>query len=357
MCAFLTDHNNHRSYHGEDHADEPETHNYSHFMPTDCFEVMMKWCNSEYFFAIAEFFTHELDDHWECLEYEYATHHDEPEECICHHSDDGESRTEWQWADISHEYTRWMDVEPEESHQCPCDDETEGWEDIESHTIGDESICRILEQEESTSESVESVGDIDWIGSWVEYQDKKWNIRIAKVDHPEEWDMDRWVTEFRIEPVGTEWAKYDEEDCLYTCWESLGLADATDIEYIIDEANCSDTEESEHDYIGFLAVPESMTDTPSEYAFHPWTHGVHSDREYGQYDNCHDDEDSAHCWCSFFSFMELGELDRLTHESFFTYLFPHLQSREKSDTIWHDDKSQQKWCNERTKDEEEIGHG
>jgi hypothetical protein len=54
--------------------------------------------------------------------------------------------------------------------------------------------------------------------------------------------------------------------------------------------------------------------------------------------------------------MQLRELDRLAHESFLSYLLPHLQSREESDTVWHEDKSQQKRCDERTKDEEEIGH-
>jgi hypothetical protein len=121
-----------------------------------------------------------------------------------------------------------------------------------------------LEHEESSCESIESVGDIDTVGSRDEYEDKYPYIEISEVDIPHEWNSYRGESELLMEPVGTDDSEHYEESHLHPCREALGPTDLPDIEIVIDESDESDTHEREYDKIGLLTVPERVIHTSSE---------------------------------------------------------------------------------------------
>ena len=68
-------HSNHYPRYSEHHTNKPQSHHNSLFLPSYSFEMMMKWCNTEYFFPISEFFALHLDYHRNCLKNEDTTHH------------------------------------------------------------------------------------------------------------------------------------------------------------------------------------------------------------------------------------------------------------------------------------------
>ncbi len=47
---------------GENHSYEPESHNNGFFGPSDGFEVVVKWGNTEDFLSVSEFLGGKLDD-------------------------------------------------------------------------------------------------------------------------------------------------------------------------------------------------------------------------------------------------------------------------------------------------------
>lgn len=249
---------------GEDHPDEPESHDDGLFGPADGLEMMMEWCNFKNLFAIPEFLGGELDDDGADLEDVDTGDDAEDDECVGHHGDDTEIGAECERADVSHVELSGFDIEPEEGDEGSDDEHTDGGEDEKALIVGNEGVDDIIEEEESAGESVESVGDIDRIGHGDDDEDEEGNIEESDFECPEEGDTETGVSEFDIEPVGSKSGENHEEDHLESCRESLSSPDPANIKVIIYESDESDTREREESEIGLVSIPETVFDVDIE---------------------------------------------------------------------------------------------
>jgi len=341
---------------GEDHPDEPEAHDDRLFTPASSFEMMVKRSDAEYFFPISQFLGGELDDDGADLEDVDTGNDDEDDECVGHHGDDTEIGAEGEWADVAHVELGGFDIEPEKGDEGSDDEHTNCREDEEALIIGDEGINDVVEEEESAGESVESIGDIDRIGHGDDDEYKKRDIEESDLECPEERDTKTGMSEFDIEPVGSESGEYCQEDHFNPCRETFGSADPTHIEIVIHKSDESDTCECKESKISFISIPEAVFHTDTEDVLDI---GCKKLDDYGngdEWENREEDYTSAHYWSSGFVFVEFGEFGRLTHECLFANLFAELVSAKKSD-IWGDEyESEEEWEEKIEEEKSKISH-
>ena len=164
------------------------------------------------------------------------------------------------------------------------------------------------------------------------------------------------VSEFLIEPIGSDESEEDEEYHLDSSWESLRSTDTTDIEVVIDESDTTNTDKSKEGNIRLISIPETVFEAPSECWLCPWSHVLDHDREDYQENNGKENDGSSHSRCSWFSLMQSRELFRFSHECLFPYLFPHLILHEKWYPIGHHEKCHHKWENKRSENKYSIRH-
>lgn len=250
---------------GEDHPDEPEPHDDGLFGPADGFEMMMEWCNFKNLLAIPETLGGELDDDGADLEDVDTGDNDEDDECVSHHGDDTEIGAECERTDVPHIELGGLDIEPEESDEGSDDEHTDSREDEEALIVGNESVDDIVEEEESASKTVKTVGDIDRIGHSDDDEYEEGNIEKSNLKCPEERDAESGMTEFDIEPICSESSKDSKENYFDSCREALGSPDSTYIEIIVYESDETDTRECEKGEVGLVSIPETVLDIYIEY--------------------------------------------------------------------------------------------
>lgn len=298
----------------------------------------MEWSNTKYFFAISEAFRDELENDRNSLKNEYPSSDEEYQKSVCHTCDDCESCTEREGAHIPHEDSCWSDIEPEKGNECSDDNETECCENEESFRVCNHRIDCITEEEKSPCKTIKSISDIDTISSRYKDEDKKRNIEVPDLHASKKWNMERCIIEFEIEPICPNESEEDKENHLDPSGESLGSPDATNIQIIIDESDTSDTDESKKCNIGFMAIPEAISEACTKILFHPRTKILNDNSKYRNNKYCQDNEDSPHGWRSSFSLMESSKFFCFSNQCFFTYLFSHFILLKNSDPEWHDEK-------------------
>lgn len=179
--------------------------------------MMVKRGDSEDFFPVSQFLGSELDDDGADLEDVDTGDNDEDDECIGHHGDDTEIGAECERADVSHIELGGLDIEPEESDEGSDDEHTDSRENKEALIVGNEGIDDIIKEEESASKTVETIGDIDCIGHGDDDEYEEGNIEESDLECPEEGDTESSMTEFDIEPIGSESGKNGEENHFDSC--------------------------------------------------------------------------------------------------------------------------------------------
>lgn len=226
--------------------------------------MMMEWSDTKNLFAISKLLGGELDDDGADLEDVDTGNDDEDDECVGHHGDDTEIGAECERADVSHIELGGLDIEPEESNEGSDDEHTDSRENKEALIVGNESVDDIVEEEESASETVETIGDIDRIGHSNDDEYEEGNIKESNLECPEEGDTETGVSEFDIEPVGSESGENHEEDHLESCRETLGSPNPTDIEIVVHETDEADTREREEGEVGLVSIPETVLNSDTE---------------------------------------------------------------------------------------------
>lgn len=71
------------------------------------------------------------------------------------------------------------------------------------------------------------------------------------------------ISELAREPIGSSECKYDQEEHLQFCRESLGTSYSSYIHIVIDHPDEPDTHECEYDEIGLFSIPETISETDS----------------------------------------------------------------------------------------------
>ena len=214
----------------------------------------MEWSDTKYLFSISKLLRDYLYDYGEHLKPEYCTRDKEYCESICHHRHDRESRTEREWADISHVELCRLDIEPEKSYQRSAYDQAECWEDREPLIVADKCVYRIVKKKQSSCETIEPVSDIDAIGHRRDDEDEEGDIPDSEIDISKEGYTDIGVPELEEEPVGSERSEEKEEYELHSSWEPLRPSDLSDIEIVIDESYPSYCEEREECEIRLFSI-------------------------------------------------------------------------------------------------------
>ena len=166
--------------HSQYHTDEPEFHNDRLFIPPDCFEMVVKWSDTKYLFSVPAFLRSDLDDDRDEFEPKWSTCDEEYDECIRHHCHDRERRSERERAEVSHDKFCWLNVPPEKSYKRTTDDKTESCQDRKTLIVADKCVECVVKKEESTSKSVEPIGDIHAICHRRDDQDEEWDIEDAE---------------------------------------------------------------------------------------------------------------------------------------------------------------------------------
>ena len=184
----------------ENDTDKPETHDDTFFLPADRLEMMMEWCDSEDLFPVSEFLARYLDDDRDDLEDVDTRDDDEDDESIRHHGKDGESSSERERSDISHIELRWFDIVPQEGDESADDEEADRREDEESFTIADIGVDCIIKKQESSGESIESVGDIYGICHRYHREDEKRDVEPSDDDRSDPRKLHAIIAELRVEP-------------------------------------------------------------------------------------------------------------------------------------------------------------
>jgi len=225
--------------------------------------MMVKRGDSEDFFPVSQFLGSELDDDGADLEDVDTGDNDEDDECIGHHGDDTEIGAECERADVPH-IELGLDIEPEESDEGSDDEHTDSREDEEALVVSNEGVDDIIKEEESASKTVETIGDIDRIGHSDDDEYEEGNIEESNLECPEERDAESSMTEFDIEPIGSESGENSKENHFDSCRETLGSPDPSDIEIVVYESDESDTCEREESEIGFVSIPETVLNGNTE---------------------------------------------------------------------------------------------
>lgn len=282
--------------------------------------------------------------------------YDEDDEGIGHHGDDAEIGAESEGADVTHIKLGGLDVEPEEGDECSDDEHTNSRKDEESLVIGNEGVDSIIEEEKSTSETVETVGDIDRIGHSDDDEYEEGNIKESNLECPEERDAEASMTEFDIEPIGSESSKNSEENHLDSCRESLGPSDFAHIEIIVYESNESDTRECKEGEVGLISIPETVLNIDAEDILDIGCEKVNNNRNDDEWEDREENNTGTHYWRPGFIFMKFKKFCRLTHECLFADLLTELVSLEESD-IWRDEyEGEEEWEEEIEEEKSEISH-
>jgi hypothetical protein len=71
--------------------------------------------------------------------------------------------------------------------------------------------------------------------------------------------------EFAKKPPCTYTSKEKEKGELYSCRESFGSSDFFDVEKIIDYTNTPNRKKCKESEIGFISIPERISDSQSEF--------------------------------------------------------------------------------------------
>lgn len=309
---------------GENHSDEPESHNNRFFGPSNGFEMVMEWGDSEDLFPIPELLGSELNDNRAYLEDIDSRNDKENRKRVGHHSHDTEIGPERERADIAHIELRWFYIEPQECDECSHDEHTDRREYEESVVICYECVYTIIKKQESSSEPIEPIGDIYRICHGDDDEYKERNIEHPETNIPKEREMKTGMSEFDVEPVRSESCKYCQKHHLNPSRESLGSADSANIKVIIHETYDSDGRERKEREIGLISVPEAIFYLYSEYTLNIGSEEMNHDRkchdrEYGNQDNS-----STHRRGPCFVLMKFSELGSFSHKCFFTNLFTKL---------------------------------
>ncbi len=152
--------------------------------------MMVKWSDTKYLLSSTKFLGDHLKYDGEDLEDIDSRDDDEDDERIGHHSYDGEIGSEGESSSISHIKFSRFDIVPEKSDESSDDDHTEGSEDKESLIIADKCVYGVVEKQESSRESIESIGDIDRVGHGDDNEYKKGDIEHSEIKAPEKRYLD-----------------------------------------------------------------------------------------------------------------------------------------------------------------------
>lgn len=76
--------------------------------------------------------------------------------------------------------------------------------------VGDEGIYDVVEEQESSCEPIEPIGDIDGIRHRDDDEYEEGDIEDPETHLTEEWEMKSGVSEFHIEPVGSKSCEYSQ---------------------------------------------------------------------------------------------------------------------------------------------------
>ena len=290
---------------------------------------MVKWCYAKYFFSISEFFGKHLNDDRKHLKPEYSTGYKKHDESIGHHRHNSECRTKWERTDVSHDELRRLYIEPEKRYQRTTYDEAKCWQYHQALIIAYEGIYCVIKEEETTCESIESIGDIHTVRHRRDDKDKKRDIPYTEVEIPYKRYAYFRISQLEVEPVCSECTEEEKEYEFYSGRESFGSTDFFDIEIVIDESDASYCEEREKCEIGFISIEKWKGNIESETRSKILeNHRKNHHEKYNTKNNS-----SSHSRCSYFSSMETSKLCRLSDESFFPNLLSEIMSVEKSD-IW-----------------------
>ena len=276
------------------------------------------------FFPVSEFLGSELDDDRTDLEDIDSGDDDENRESVRHHCHDSEVGSECERTDIAHIELRGFYVEPEKCDERSDDEHADGREDEKTLRIGDESVHDIVEEEESSRESVESVRDIHGICHRDDDEDKEGNIENPETHFAEEGEVESGMPEFHIEPVRSKSCKYREEYHLDPCGKSLRSSDSANIQIVVHEADESDRCERKECEISFVSIPETVFYSDSEEILNirreeVYDYGECDEREYGE-----EDDSRTHRGSSSLVFMKFRKLGRFPHKRFLANLLPEF---------------------------------
>lgn len=207
MSRLLHDKTHKKSDTREYHTDKPETHNNGFLRPTDSFQMVMERGNPKYFFPLSEFLGSELDDDGTDLENVDSGDNYEDRKSIGHHGHDSEVCSKSERPDVTHVEFGGLDIKPEKGDERSDYEHTNSGEYEETMCVGDKGIYHVIKEEESTSESVKSVCDIDGICHRDDNEHKEWDIENTETYSTKEREVKSRVSELYIEPIS---AKYRE---------------------------------------------------------------------------------------------------------------------------------------------------
>ncbi len=226
--------------------------------------MVVKWSDTKYFFPFPAFLRSDLDDDRDEFEPKWCTRDQKHDKRISHHCHDRECRTEWEWADISHDKFRGFDVPPEKSYKRATNNEAESSQYRKTLIVADKCVECVVKEKKSSGKSVESIGDIHTICHRRDDQDEERDVEDTEWDISEKWYSDISISELEVEPVGSQSREEKKEYEFYSRRKSLCSPDFSDIEIVIHESYGSYSKECEECEVGFFSVQEWVVQIESE---------------------------------------------------------------------------------------------
>lgn len=126
--------------------------------------------------------------------------------------------------------------------------------------VGDDRIDTVIEEKQSASKAVKTIGDIDSICIGNNEKNEEWNIPHSQKKLITARKPDTIMLEIESKPEGTNRTKYNKRYHLNTSRHSLGSSSSERIEEIIDKSYQSHGYECKNREVCFFAAPERVVD-------------------------------------------------------------------------------------------------
>ena len=236
----------------------------------------------------------------------------------------------------------------------PGTDETR--EDEESVHVRDDRVHAIVEEEESSRESVESIGEIYAIRHRDDDEDEEWDIEPPELDPSKERNMESRIPELRIKPPRADPREDDEREHLDAGAEPLGATDTADIHVVVHESDESDGEEGEEREVGLAAIPEGVVDGDTRVLLDPRATRTHRDGDSDEDRDDEEDDPRTHARCTRFFFVELGEEGCFAHECLLADMLAETVAIEESDIRGNAEEREEEGEYEVREEKVEISH-
>lgn len=298
--------------------------------------MVVERSDSEDLLSIPELLRGDLDDHRYDLKEVDSRYDEQDDERVREHGDDSEIRSEREGSHIPHVEFRRFDIEPEEGDERSDDDHAECTEDEHLMIEGDDRVDRIIEEQQSSGKSIETVGDIHRIRHGDDDEDEDGDIEETEIQISEEWHIEAGMSELEVEPIGSERSEQDEPEHLEFRADPLRPSDSADVHIIIHKSQQSDGREREERKIGLAPIPEGILDLISgvgqpEKAEEIVPVSQEEDRKDDEESDNSKDHSASHRGGSCLFGVELREFGSLSDERIIPYLLPELVSIEESD--------------------------